>query len=106
MPLGDVKVFSPRWWELIEHAIREGGRIGVNIGMFNCPGWSQSGGPWIKPDQAMRYLVSSETRVTGPQQFRAKAARAEGALSGRGRARVSRAASADAESRRKPRNRL
>ena len=66
VPAGKIKVLSSEWWALIEHAIREGGRVGVNIGLFNCPGWSQSGGPWIKPEQTMRYLTSSETRVTGP----------------------------------------
>lgn len=66
---GTVKALSEPWWQLVEHAIREGGRLGVKIGMFNCPGWSQSGGPWIQPDQAMRYLVSSERRVTGPARF-------------------------------------
>jgi hypothetical protein len=69
IPAGKVKVLSEEWWALVEHAIREGGRTGVNIGMFNCPGWSQSGGPWIQPEQAMRYLVSSETRVKGPAKF-------------------------------------
>ncbi|MFV1967799.1 MAG: glycosyl hydrolase, partial [Pirellulaceae bacterium] len=69
IPAGDIKVLSAPWWKLVEHAIREGSRVGVNIGMFNCPGWSQSGGPWIKADQAMRYLVSSETRVQGPSRF-------------------------------------
>lgn len=71
-PAGKVKVLSDPWWELVEHAIREGGRVGVEIGMFNSPGWSQSGGPWVKPEQAMRYLVSSETRVTGPTLFEQK----------------------------------
>jgi hypothetical protein len=66
---GSVKALTDPWWGMVEHAIREGGRVGVNIGMFNCPGWSQSGGPWIKPEQAMRYLVSAERRVTGPAQF-------------------------------------
>ena len=69
---GKVKVLSPEWWDLVEHAIREGGRTGVNIALFNCPGWSQSGGPWIKPKQTMRYLASSETRVTGPAKFAQK----------------------------------
>lgn len=72
VPAGKIKVLSPEWWALVEHAIHEARRTGVNIGMFNCPGWSQSGGPWIQPTQAMRYLVSSETRVTGPAQFRQK----------------------------------
>lgn len=66
---GTVKVLTDEWWALVEHAIREGGRLGVDIGLFNCPGWSQSGGPWIRPDQAMRHLAFSETRVHGPTSF-------------------------------------
>jgi len=72
VPAGKIKVLSPEWWAMVEHAIREGGRVGVNIGMFNCPGWSQSGGPWIKPTETMRYLATSETPVTGPQKFSGK----------------------------------
>jgi len=67
--LGAVPVLSEQWWQLVEHAIREGGRLGVDIGMFNCPGWSMSGGPWIKPDESMRYLVCSETHLEGPMMF-------------------------------------
>lgn len=66
---GAVRVLSPEWWDLVEHAIREGGRLGVDIGLFNCPGWSQSGGPWISATQTMRYLATSEIQVTGPQRF-------------------------------------
>lgn len=73
-PAGRIKVLTEEWWQLVEHAIREGGRLGVNIGLFNCPGWSQSGGPWIKAEHTMRYVLSSETRVTGPQRFSAKLA--------------------------------
>ena len=69
---GTVKALTEEWWGMVEHAIREGGRLGVDIGMFNCPGWSQSGGPWIKPEQAMRYVVSTERRVNGPLQFAEK----------------------------------
>ncbi len=58
------------WWNLIIHAVREGTRTGVNIGLFNGPGWSQSGGPWVKPEQSMRYLAHTEIRVTGPKKFR------------------------------------
>ncbi|HSV98837.1 MAG TPA: glycosyl hydrolase [Sedimentisphaerales bacterium] len=72
VPAGRIKVLTDEWWALVEHAIREGGRLGVNIGMFNCPGWSQSGGPWIGPEQAMRYLACSETRVNGPRRFEGK----------------------------------
>ena len=68
----DPKALTPQWWGFIEHAIREASRIGVQIGMFNSPGWSQSGGPWVTPDKAMRYVVQTETAVKGPQQFAAK----------------------------------
>lgn len=66
---GEVKALTDGWWGLIEHAIREGGRTGVDIGLFNSPGWSQSGGPWVKPEQSMRYVVLPETKLTGPQHF-------------------------------------
>ena len=69
VPAGRVKVLSPEWWSLIEHAMREGMRTGVDIGLFNCPGWSQSGGPWIGPEQTMRRLASAEVRVAGPTAF-------------------------------------
>jgi hypothetical protein len=64
---GKVKALTPEWWGMVEHAVREGGRLGVGIGLFNCPGWSQSGGPWIGADETMRYLASSEARVSGPR---------------------------------------
>jgi hypothetical protein len=63
---GKVKIFTDEWWEVLHTAMKTAGELGIEIGMFNCPGWSQSGGPWIKPSQAMRYLAASETNVKGP----------------------------------------
>jgi hypothetical protein len=70
--VGPIKVLSDPWWDTMTHAVREAGRTGVDIGVFNSPGWSQSGGPWIKPEQAMRYIIQSETVVKGPLKFAAK----------------------------------
>ncbi len=75
IPAGKIPVLSEEWWQLVEHAIREGKRVGVNIGLFNCPGWSQSGGPWVKSTEAMRYLVSSEVVVDGGRRVVQKLAR-------------------------------
>lgn len=66
---GPVPLFSNEWWECMVHAVNEGKRLGVDIGMFNCPGWSQSGGPWVKPDMAMRHLIYSEIAVKGPDKI-------------------------------------
>lgn len=63
---GKVPLFSDLWWDCMVHAVNEGKRLGVDIGVFNCPGWSQSGGPWVEPGMAMRYLSYSETVVQGP----------------------------------------
>lgn len=64
-----LKALSEPWWDHLTHAVREGTRIGVDIGVFNCPGWSQSGGPWVRAEDSMRHLVSSELRVSGPARL-------------------------------------
>ena len=71
-PYGNVKLFTDEWWEIMHTALKTATDLDIEIGIFNCPGWSQSGGPWIKPEQAMRYLASSEIRVKGPQKFSEK----------------------------------
>ena len=65
VPYGKVKVFSPEWWEVLHTALKTAGDLGIEVGIFNCPGWSQSGGPWVKPNQAMRYLAHADTCITG-----------------------------------------
>jgi hypothetical protein len=66
VPYGKVKLFSDEWWDIMHAALKTATRLNIEIGIFNSPGWSQSGGPWVKPEQAMRYLTSSQTMVTGP----------------------------------------
>ncbi|MDR0814219.1 MAG: glycoside hydrolase family 2, partial [Bacteroidales bacterium] len=64
-PYGPAKIFSDEWWDVIHTMLKTAGDLGIEIGMFNSPGWSHSGGTWIQPHQAMRYVASSETKVTG-----------------------------------------
>jgi hypothetical protein len=64
-PAGPVTSLSPVWWDLVRHAVRECRRTGVAFGMFNSPGWSQSGGPWVGSQDTMRALFVSETLVKG-----------------------------------------
>ncbi len=72
LPSGRVKIFTDEWWDIIHTALKKATELNIDIGIFNSPGWSQSGGPWIKPEQSMRYLNSSETHVTGPRQLNIK----------------------------------
>ncbi|MDP4184475.1 MAG: glycosyl hydrolase [Bacteroidota bacterium] len=71
-PYGKVKIFSDEWWNIVHAALKTATELNIQIGIFNSPGWSQSGGPWIKPEQAMRYLASSELQVTGSQKLSSK----------------------------------
>lgn len=66
VPYGKVKFFSAEWWDILHIALKTATRLNIEIGIFNSPGWSQSGGPWVKPAQAMRYLTSSTLAVKGP----------------------------------------
>ena len=62
---GKVKVLTPEWWEVMHAALKRAGELDIEIGIFNCPGWSQSGGPWIKPEQSMRYLKGERVEIEG-----------------------------------------
>jgi hypothetical protein len=64
-PYGKVKLLSDEWWDILHTALKTATELNIEIGIFNSPGWSQSGGPWIKPEQSMRYLTSSELRIKG-----------------------------------------
>ncbi|MCY2990002.1 MAG: glycosyl hydrolase [Planctomycetota bacterium] len=69
IPKGPVKFMSPPWRGLFKHANEEAARLGLVITMPASPGWTGSGGPWVKPEQSMQKLVSSELNLTGPQRF-------------------------------------
>jgi len=69
IPRGPVVYMSPEWWELFGHTLDEAERLGLEMSVFNCGGWSSSGGPWVTPERAMQEVVWTEQRITGPTQF-------------------------------------
>jgi len=71
-PSGNVKIFSNEWWDILHTALKTATELNIEIGIFNSPGWSQSGGPWVKEEQSMRNLNSSEIKVSGPMKFNSK----------------------------------
>lgn len=68
-PRGPVDFMSPAWHELVRFAIAEAARLGLSFTMVNCAGWSNSGGPWVKPEEAMQMLAWTDVRVEGPRHF-------------------------------------
>jgi hypothetical protein len=78
VPAGKVKIFTDEWWDIMHAALKKATELNIEIGIFNSPGWSQSGGPWVKPGQSMRYLTSTRLQVKGPFKFNKKLAKPDG----------------------------
>ncbi len=69
IPEGNTPFMSRQWKDCLAHAFKEAKRLGIEICVHNCDGWSSSGGPWVKPEHAMQNLTWSETPVRGPSRF-------------------------------------
>lgn len=69
IPAGRVGYMSPEWRELVVHSVKEAQRVGLELCIHNCAGWSSSGGPWIAPEHAMQVLAWSERAVVGPMHL-------------------------------------
>jgi hypothetical protein len=56
------------WRELFRHTVREADRLGLKMGANICAGWP-SGGPWVTPENSSWMVVSSDTLITGLQNY-------------------------------------
>jgi hypothetical protein len=69
LPRGRIDFLSEEWQDLFKHAVREAERLGIEITLGIGPGWTGSGGPWVKPEQSMMHLMSSSVDVKGPSTY-------------------------------------
>ena len=69
---GSVVFLSPAWQDLFAHAVHESERLGIELMLGSGPGWTGSGGPWVKPEDSMQHLVASNVEVQGPGPFSEK----------------------------------
>lgn len=56
---------TPEWKDAFKYAASLADQLGLEMAIAGSPGWSESGGPWVPPRQAMKKYVWSETRVDG-----------------------------------------
>lgn len=56
---------TPGWRDAYRQAVTQARRQGMEVTIAGSPGWSQTGGPWVEPGQAMKKYVWSETQVFG-----------------------------------------
>lgn len=69
IPRGTVPFMSPEWLDDFKFAVGEANRLGMEICVANCAGWSNSGGPWITATNAMQCVTTSEVHLSGPTNF-------------------------------------
>lgn len=60
-----VAYLTPRWRDTFRYAVTQAQKLGMEFTIAASPGWSESGGPWVKPAEGMKKLVWSETLIRG-----------------------------------------
>lgn len=63
---------DPAWKAAFKHAVQTADAKGLEFAIAASPGWSETGGPWVKPRDGMKKLVWSETVVAGGKRFAGK----------------------------------
>ncbi|MEJ1969152.1 MAG: glycosyl hydrolase [Rhizomicrobium sp.] len=60
---------SPAWKHAFRYATRLADRFGLELSIDSSPGWSETGGPWVLPQQGMKKLVWTATGIDGGKPF-------------------------------------
>lgn len=65
---------SPEWKDAFRFAASEAERLGLELAIASSPGWSETGGPWVKPEDGLKKIVWSETDIPAGKRFTGKIA--------------------------------
>ena len=60
---------TPEWQRAFKYAITSGMRLDMEEAIASSPGWSETGGPWVPPAQAMKKYVWTTTSIEGGKPF-------------------------------------
>jgi hypothetical protein len=61
--INPVKPMSPEFFDAWKFAAEESHRLGLTMISQMGTGWCHSGGPWIKPDQAIQHIAFTEIKI-------------------------------------------
>jgi hypothetical protein len=65
---------SPDWKDAFKYTADLATKLNLELGIAASPGWSETGGPWVKPADGMKKLVWSETLIEGGKPFKGRLA--------------------------------
>jgi hypothetical protein len=54
---------TPEWKEAFRYTTNLADSLNLEMAIAGSPGWSETGGPWVGPEDGMKKLVWTETRV-------------------------------------------
>jgi alpha-L-rhamnosidase len=60
---------DPNWKVAFKRAVEIADQKGLEFAIAASPGWSETGGPWVKPAEGMKKLVWSEMSLPGGKRF-------------------------------------
>ncbi|MFN3457396.1 MAG: glycosyl hydrolase [Novosphingobium sp.] len=60
---------TTEWKDAFRFSATEADRLGLELAIAASPGWSETGGPWVRPEDGMKKLVWSEMNVTGGKRI-------------------------------------
>jgi hypothetical protein len=63
---------SKEWQDAFRYAAELAQERNLQFAIASSPGWSETGGPWVKPEDGMKKLVWSEATLEGGTTFRGK----------------------------------
>ena len=60
---------TPGWKDVFGKTAAYADTLGLELAVAGSPGWSETGGPWVTPQDAMKKVAWSVTRVRGGRPF-------------------------------------
>ncbi|MEY2854752.1 MAG: hypothetical protein RL030_1884, partial [Pseudomonadota bacterium] len=60
---------APDWKDAFRHAVKLADSQGMEFAIAASPGWSETGGPWVTPQDGLKKVVWSELQITGGKRF-------------------------------------
>jgi len=64
-----VLFMDDQWKNIFRREVASARASGMEVSIDGAPGWSETGGPWVTPEHAMKKYVWSETQVIGGKPF-------------------------------------
>ena len=64
-----LEYMSPQWKEAFGGAIALADSLGMEVAIASSPGWSSTGGPWVKPEDSMKKLTWRTMPLEGGKAY-------------------------------------